>query len=812
MKKTRPNAKPGFARYIIGPDDLVTMSGYRMRLAKTFDKGVILRSVNDNVSMTKPYRWDEIYALLRAGRLEIDSDHFSEQNEIARALERAKGFELDPEKVLRARMVSEFVAQESGDFDWPHERCHRSDEDIERFYAIFTTENEELVEEARVSILKKGKKYLFVGPRQFRRLVERFEESNMNPASMADRYHGGGVPGSRLEKEDLEYVLGFVATARTPDRPTVKSAWQAMKDDDRDRVRQKLRRYMTVSLSTFQRMYNEGNDFVNDVGHSDALHAVERKYVTKGQGLRVTRPLQIVEMDEHKVHLMKMFVKNDLWDRLHEHAQVRIERMGRVWMSAALDAFSRSIVGLKILKGAPDADAAVATLAMVAQRKDKLSALLGAQSRWPQCGTPEAVHTDAGAGYVSAKFEMATMMFTGKHRIPPSKHPHLRGRIERFFRTLNQRYIHLFSGQTFSNPLFKGEYDPEKYAHVTDEEFADLIARLIIDCYHNTKIRSLGMTPLDAWERGSQLARGAIKPPPSSRKYREIFGATVKRSIGNSGIEIAGNIYSSSKLLDIRKKWFRAKLWVRINEEDISTISVKHRRRNAWIDVPAVFSGLKGVTLDEWKETIRYIDRRLGTKKVHSEETVASALTAVREIIALSKKRPGVLIHQNIEEKLAAIEARIPLTFKYNQKQEYDYGVYDDGIDHEDIEDDDDEATAVGRLKARIDAAPPPERYLPPIPAGGDAFNPGAGMTSFDRSGFETDNERQTPRRGKVDEALTRTPAEKAGNSLVRTHDAPVDAYATTPLEEGSGAVESGSVRRSRKPIRIVTGNDGGER
>jgi putative transposase len=428
-------------------------------------------------------------------------------------------------------------------------------------------------------------------------------------------------------------------------------------------------------------------------------------------------------------------VKNRIWNHLHKEAQVRIEKLGRVWLSAALDAYSRSIVGLKVLKGAPDADSAVATLAMVAQHKDRLSALLGAQTSWPQCGTAEAVHTDAGAGYVAAKFELAVMMYTGRHRIPPSKHPHLRGRMERFFRTLNQRYIHLFSGQTFSNPLMKNEYDPEKYAHITDEEFADLIARLIVDCYHNTKHRGIGMTPLEAWYRGSQLARGAVLPPPSQRKYREIFGTTIKRSIGNDGINIAGNIYSSEKLLEIRKKWFRSKLWIRLNEEDISSISVKHRRRNNWIEVPAVFEGLKGVTLEEWKETVRYIDRRFGKDRQHSQEVVRDALAAAREVVRLSKQRPGVIVHKNLEEKLREIEAGIGPKFGYNQRQEYDYAQYDDGIDYDDLEEDDEELAAE-RMKRLIDEKSPPERWLPAVGAGANVLNPGAGMENFDSSRF----------------------------------------------------------------------------
>ncbi len=804
MNKPDKQHVEGFTKYKIGPDDLVTVAGHKMRYAKEYANGVVLRSANDNGnSRTTAYNWEQISFLLKAGKLEIDSGHFSERNAIARAMD-VKGFELDPEKVLRARMVAEFLAQEEDDYYWKHERCHRSDEDIERFCAIFVVENTELVEEARVSMIKKGKKKLFVGPRQFRRLIEKFEESELNPASMADSYPGGGTPGSTLTQEDLDFTLDFAATARTPDRPTIKGAWEDMKLENKLLTDKGQPGHRIVSLTTFQRMVAEGNDFVNDVGHSDSKHRVERKYFFQQQGLQVLRPLQFIEMDEHQVHLMSMFTKNRAWDHLHPDAQVRIEKLGRVWLSAAIDCYSRSIVGLKIVKTANDPDTAVATLAMVAQNKDKISARLGAKTRWPQCGRPSGILTDAGSGYVAAKFEMAAMMFSGRHRIPPSKHPHLRGRIERFFRTLNQRYTKLFSGQTFSNPLMKGEYDPAKYAHVTDEEFADLLTRLIVDCYHNKRHSELKMTPLEAWERGSQLANGSIRPPPTAKEYREIFGTTVKRSIGNSGIMIAGNIYSNRKLLEVRKKWFRAKLWVRINDEDISSISVKHRRLNKWIEVPAVFKGLKGVSMTEWKETIAYIERTFGTNEEHSEGVVSEALKTVREIIALSKQRPGILVHENLEKKLKEIEDAIPANFRYSQQPEYDYGQYDDGIDHEDDpEDDDDEETATGRMKAQREQKPQPERVLAPIPAGGNPFNPGAGMTNFDRSGFISEEARKTPRpRNAVGANGTQKATPPA---LPATAPSPTVETATARVDGAPLASETAPVATSRKPKQKIT-------
>jgi putative transposase len=775
-------------KYEIGPDDLVTVAGHPMTYVKQTDTGVMLRAANDDRRPPRNYKWKEISYLLGQRMLEIEKGYFSERNAIIRAGQ-VKGFELAPETVLRAKMVSAFIAQEEG-IDEAEERLHRSDDDIESFVDLFRHDNAELVDEARASLAAKGGGKLFVGPRQFRRWLERYEKAELDPASMADRREGSNLSRSSFTQEELAFQLVYADATRTNDQVSVKDCFDNMVEANDLREADGLPTYRLPSLTTFQRLVREGNDFLNEAGRSDNKYRIERKFAFKQKGLRVSKPLQIVEMDEHEVDLMLMLTKNGVWDHLHPDVQVRVESLGRVWLSVAMDAYSRSLLGLKILNGSPNAESAVATLAMVAQQKDALSAKAGARSPWPQCGRPEAVHTDAGAGYVSARFELAVMMFTGRHRIPPSKHPHLRARVERFFRTINQRYIHLFSGRTFSNPLMRDEYDSAKYAHLLDEEFADLIVRLIVDCYHNTKHRALGMTPLQAWERGTQLANGAVMPPPTADEYRSIFGITLERSIGNNGIEIFGNIYSSPELLEIRKKWFRAKLVVRLNDQDIHKIAVKHRRLNQWIEVPAVFDGLEGVTLDEWAEIARYIPGRFGKQDEYSQETVRLAKREVKEMIARSKSRPGVILHVPLADRIAEIERKIGKTFAYNQRQPHDYGRYDDGVDHETatdelLQDDAVPPTPTGKSTA----SPPKPREVRRLGSANPSFKPAG--TGYDRSGFMTDEERRKGLEGGGKDAL----------SSRRTDISAAKTKASAPTPEHSELLPRPKAEKPKKTI-----------
>ncbi|MGF9565111.1 Mu transposase C-terminal domain-containing protein [Neorhizobium sp. BT27B] len=735
-------------KYKIGEDDLVKIGGRELVYVKEYDGGIVLRAANDDKAPAKTYDWKHIATLVKARVMQVEKNHFSERNAIIRARS-IKAFELDPATVLRAKMVSEFIAQEEC-IDEAEQQFHRSKDDIKAFTAKFSVENHALVEEARAYIAGRGKGKLFVGPRQFCRLLERFEQAELDHSAMGDRRAGRVLSRSTFTREELEFQLVYADLYRTPDGHSIVHCYDEMIEENDKRESQGLLKFRVPSLPTFRRLIREGNDFLNETGRTTNKHRIERRYAFAQKGLAVTRPLQIVEMDCHEVDLMLMLTKNGIWDHLHPEAQARVEEMGRVWLSVALDAYSRSVVGMKVVKGSPSAEATVATLAMVAQSKDAVAAHVGARSGWSQCGTPEGIHTDAGAEYVASHFELAAMMFTGRHRIPPSKHPHLRARIERFFGTINRRYIHLFSGQTFSSPLKRDEYDSAKYAHLLDEEFADLIVRIIVDCYHNTKHRSTGMTPLQMWERGSQLANGAVLPPPTDDEYRSIFGITLHRKIGNHGIEIWGSYYSSPELLEIRKKWYAAELVVRVNEQDLGTISVKHRRLNKWIDVPATFDGLNGVTLEEWTEVPRYVAQRFGAKAEYSEGEVRTGLRAVKEFIARSKARPGIALHMPLAERLALINEKIGATFAYSQRETYDYGRYVGEVgcadDLKDWEDDaaEQEAEKIVAQAASEAAAKAREvertDFAPTLPEHDDDV-------VFDRSGFMTTEERRSQRK-----------------------------------------------------------------
>lgn len=673
MNAQRKFESDQYTRYAIKKDDRILYRGRYYSYHGEFPNGVLLKPVDgDTPQQFEPLHWHEVANYIRARVLEVEKGYFGAENAIKR-IHQTKIFDLPPDVILRARMCAEFLAAAEDVYN-TGENYTRSDDSIRKFLAKFEAENAAMVAEARGG--KKDKRYrdkTLVGPRQFRRLLKTFEENHFEPASLLPRYRGRATSGDKFKKS-LRYILEFARLYQSTDRPTMKACYNEMVTDNAKRVASGQQAHKLPSLRTFQRMIQELGDYENELSRTTNKLRVVRKYIFSKKGLNVTRPLQVVEMDEHEMDLVRLLTKNGIWDYLHPDIQKRVSEKSRAWVSVALDAYSRSICGMKLLYDAPDGDSAVATLAMVARVKDAETALNGTKTPWPQGGTPESVHTDAGSGYVSAAFQAAAMALTRRHVIPPSKHPHLRARVERFFRTLNQRYIHFFSGQTFSNVLLKDEYDSEKHAHITHDQLSELLVRLIVDCYHNTVQRGLyGLTPLQAWYRGSQL-EGEVQAHPSADDYRDIFAITDKRRLCNYGIEILGNRYSSEELQELRKAWYNAELVVRINDQDISEISVKHRYTNDWITVPAVFDGLKNVALFEWMETVKYINKHFSAKVAHSQKVVRETIAHVQASSEVSRIAKGIGSPLPNATVIRHFEQKEMATFRYSQPQNFDFG------------------------------------------------------------------------------------------------------------------------------------------
>ncbi len=668
-------------RFAVDRDDRVSLFGRPYRFEKNFDDGIVIKSDDDKPHEVVALTWQDFDGHLRRFTLKVEKGFYTTENAIERARNRKKQklFQASPEDVLRSLMVRTFLEEEQESQTEGYDvAMARSDNKIERFFRKFEIENAELVLEARIDKKKKKlKNDVFVGARHFRRLVAKFEDSQNDDNALVRQNKGREPSGSNFTSEQQEYFARFANLFLNHNEPTVMAAFGKMEEDHLARGNNGEPVIELCSYTTFLRIVREIDDVVVDLARGRDKHRVMRKYIMSGKGLRVTYPMQILEMDEHKVDLVRVFKNIKMWKDLHPDIQARIGEMGRPWLSVAMDAFSRSICGMRLLPGDPDSAESVATLAMAVRNKESETALSGFQIEWPQCGTPDAVHTDAGSAYIASDFQRAVIGLTGKHRIPPSKHPHLRGRVERFFKTLNSRYMHMFSGRTFSNVLSKDNYDPAKHAHLDNATLGEILIRLIIGAYHNTPHRNLnGETPLDAWYRGSQHER-PVSLPPSDEEYCDIFGIELERKIGNGGLTILGIPYWSEELSDVRDRDYGSKLKVRLNDQNLGSVSFEDPQTKEWQSAHATFEGFNNVSLSDWMETVVYIKKHHGSTARNArraKEIVLKTLTDVQMISDKSRLAAGVTSPLQSRKTIEQFERKQLASFDYSRHLLIDRG------------------------------------------------------------------------------------------------------------------------------------------
>jgi putative transposase len=670
-------------RFLVQPDDRVSLHGRPYRFEREFEDGIVFRSDDDKPKEVVALNWQDIDGHYRKFHLKIEKGYYSVSNAIERASVRKKRkhFDMSPEDILRALMVRKFLEEQAEgkeNCENPSAALKRSDAKIKRFYRKFEIENAEIILEARIYKKSKGsKRDVFLSTRQFCRLIDKFQKSEQDDGAVV-RQHRGRVPtGGNFTEDQREHFDSFLKEYLSENEPSVRAVYTKMEQAQLVRAAEGQPVIELCSYSTFLRMVREMDDVVVDLARSRDKHRVTRKDIISGKGLRVLYPMQILEMDEHKVDLIRILKNMKRWKLLHPEVQEKIKEMGRPWLSVAMDAFSRSICGMRLLVGEPDGAESVATLAMAVRNKEVDTALSGLAVEWPQCGTPDAVHTDAGPGYISSDFQRAVIGLTGQHRIPPSRHPHLRARVERFFRTINSRYMHEFSGRTFANVLEKDNYDPRKHAHLSHEQLGELLIRLIVNAYHNTPHRSLnGQTPLDAWYRGSNQER-PVSPPPADDEYRDIFGLSLERKIGNQGLTILGIPYWSEELAETRDRTMAATLMVRVNDHNLGTVSFEDPEDGEWKDAYATFEGLDNVSIADWIETVSYITSNYGPRARNSKrakEIVLQTLTRVQKDSESSRLLEGVASPLLTARTIERFEKTKMATFQYSRHLWYDRG------------------------------------------------------------------------------------------------------------------------------------------
>jgi putative transposase len=105
----------------------------------------------------------------------------------------------------------------------------------------------------------------------------------------------------------------------------------------------------------------------------------------------------------------------------------------RPWLTVILDDYSRAVAGYRLSLQEPSTSQTALTLRQAIWRKT--------DARWPVCGIPETLYTDNGSDFISQHMEQVGIDLKMALVFSFPGEPRGRGRIERFFASLNQLFL-----------------------------------------------------------------------------------------------------------------------------------------------------------------------------------------------------------------------------------------------------------------------------------------------------------------------------------------------------------------------------------
>jgi putative transposase len=240
--------------------------------------------------------------------------------------------------------------------------------------------------------------------------------------------------------------------------------------------------------------------------------------------------------------------QNDIWQCDHKDLKIwavdENGKIGKVWITAILDDYSRMIPGYFLSITAPNSmKIATALRQAIWAKEDK---------RWPVAGIPEVFYSDHGPDFMSSHIEIVAADLGMQLVNTIVFKPRGRGKIERFFRTLVQMFC-----------------PSHKSSKVKPKSFSEIESafREWLDNYHHRKHSELKVTPIEKWSTNGFLPR-----LPESLEALDLMLMKVAkpRTMRGEGIRFNHKRYSHELLTESNGQQFD----IRYDPRDLSHIWV----------------------------------------------------------------------------------------------------------------------------------------------------------------------------------------------------------------------------------------------
>ncbi len=343
-----------------------------------------------------------------------------------------------------------------------------------------------------------------------------------------------------------------------------------------------------------------------------------------GEGPRATCVLETVEVDHTRADVD---VLDDASGR----------KLGRPWVTTALDRYSRLPVGVHVHFDGPSLGAVMVALRDTMVPKDYLRELLpDLDYDYPACGRPGAYFFDRGTDFDNDHVRDVALEFDIRCDYEPVGCPQYKGRLERWHRTMVEEVSHPLAGAT--PPPDKDGYrrDPDGNAYITFGAYHRRLMRWITMVYARTPHRTLRTTPLRKWEEGSAMR--LPRPLPARESLNILLNRVEYLSPSNRGVQWSNLRWNGDVLRRIRTDPSFRKgqlVKVRIDDGDVSRAWVTDPVTRMQEPLQPVLSDyMPGLTLYQHRMAMLWSDERMeGARDEPSLMAARQALDAEAEAL-----------------------------------------------------------------------------------------------------------------------------------------------------------------------------------
>jgi putative transposase len=258
------------------------------------------------------------------------------------------------------------------------------------------------------------------------------------------------------------------------------------------------------------------------------------------------------------IHRREAEQPNEIWQADHTLLDIwLLDERGaprRPWLTCIMDDHSRAIAGYFVGFDAPSALITSLALRLAIWRKE--------DPRWHICGVPERFYTDHGSDFTSRHLEQVAAELKMRLVFSIPGMPRGRGRIERFFGTVNQLLLcHL--------PGYGGSTARRSSATLTLSTFDQRFREFLLGDYHRRRHSGTGIEPQTRWD-----ADGFLPRLPDSLEQLDLLLLTVAktRRVRQDGIRFHQLRYIDSTLAG----YVGEDVIVRYDPSDLAQISIFH--------------------------------------------------------------------------------------------------------------------------------------------------------------------------------------------------------------------------------------------